>query len=84
MRHSPSGPVRQLLVGCLLLTTCILSGQAIAAGEPRFEVVPGKATLAGNFARVQLVVSEIIDGDRSSDRSTDLTRKVLYLSLIHI
>ena len=81
MRHSPTGPVQQLLVGCLLLTTCILSGQAMAAGEPRFEVVPGKATLAGNFARVQLVVSEIIDGDRSSDRSTDLTRKVLYTSL---
>ena len=44
-------------------------------------MVPEKVTLAGNFARVQFVVSEIINGDRSSDRSTDLTRKVLYTSL---
>ena len=81
MRHSPSRSLRHLLVGWLLLATCLLSGQAIAAGEPRIEVVPEKVTLAGNFARVQLVVSEVIDGNRSSDRSSDLTRKVLYTSL---
>ena len=80
MRHSPF-PSRRLPGTWLLLLSSLLVGQAVAADGVRIAVVPEKASLVGNFARLQLVVSELSDGNTRTDRSNDLTRKVVYTSL---
>ncbi len=82
VRHSCFPPCNPRLLGGWLLTiSCLLPGQAIAADGPGIAVNPEKAVLVGNFARVQLVVSQLAEGTRPSDRSNDLTRKVQYTSL---
>ncbi len=66
-----------------LMVSCLAAAPATAQQHaPQIKVSPQSAKLHGNFARLQLVVSELAaDTSKPTDRSTDLTHKVLYTSL---
>ena len=81
MRHSPNHRIASRLGMWFLIFSFLLAAPVVAADGPRFQVTPAKASLVGNFSRLQLVVSELTNGNGPTDRSNDLTRTVRYTSL---